>query len=655
MNSYTLVGNRRQTSITALLTLNVTRTPDTREQCTQFIDVFFAARTRPSRIPSESDGIRQPNRNAPPVQQTQATFFYRIKRVTEEQERLTPSFYYLSAPYTNHKGTLKPMSYNKEQLKQIKKYVTKDSPLGPVDAQVILDDFVSGELFYDANEVYKNETERPSIIVGRKGSGKTALLKSQIRSCSYPISINIDAAQAFGQIIDSVNEAHQKEEGYIVVEQIKKFWEFLFWGTLTSEINKRYNNEFSKDQEIKKLLSFARIRGHESPAGTIIKLIRSIAKKAHKTSIGILSDIISDTLDEFGLEPEDLRSIVTSTLSEKGEAAIIVIDSLDDYHLDADVVRKSISGLLACVGQFNAREGWPEMRLFLPSELYYTFEDLSVNPLKDFSARLVIHWHSGELLALLARRLRIHIYVFWPNDASMLTAFNVFKKKDARKFIRHIFPSSITNKAGFEEVPEAYILRHTQLLPRQLIYIMTEILKRNQIINDTKKFELHAQSIREGVENAEENLWKEVCAAYKDRYPKAKDVCAEIIPHLPLTFSDGKLHEIFNQHGKRVYQDKSVSYHHFRRMLIEIGCIGVVLKGIKSEKYIHGLFEYAMPGSLNPGNSDELCLHPMFCGGVKTEQSKAYGVKKVIYPYGADPEIEDYREAAKREFYDIEV
>ena len=42
-------------------------------------------------------------------------------------------------------------------------------------------------------------------------------------------------------------------------------------------------------------------------------------------------------------------------------------------------------------------------------------------------------------------------------------------------------------------------------------------------------------------------------------------------------------------------------------MMIEIGCVGAVVG--KTDGYIHGIFEYTMPESLQPGSRHELFLH----------------------------------------------
>ncbi len=44
------------------------------------------------------------------------------------------------------------------------------------------------------------------------------------------------------------------------------------------------------------------------------------------------------------------------------------------------------------------------------------------------------------------------------------------------ELFNEFFPDTVVNQIGFEEPTIAYILRHTQLLPRQLLLILNEAL-----------------------------------------------------------------------------------------------------------------------------------------------------------------------------------
>jgi len=65
-------------------------------------------------------------------------------------------------------------------LNSISPYITRDEPFGPIDS-VDIDSNDLGALkllFEQHNWTYKNLRNRPSIIIGRRGSGKTSYLHS---------------------------------------------------------------------------------------------------------------------------------------------------------------------------------------------------------------------------------------------------------------------------------------------------------------------------------------------------------------------------------------------------------------------------------------------------------------------------------------------
>src|SRR5688572_28210648 len=66
------------------------------------------------------------------------------------------------------------------QLDLLKPYITKDQPFGPIDSIKIdcTDIEVLSLLFEKQSRVYKSFRGRPSIIMGRRGSGKTSYLRS---------------------------------------------------------------------------------------------------------------------------------------------------------------------------------------------------------------------------------------------------------------------------------------------------------------------------------------------------------------------------------------------------------------------------------------------------------------------------------------------
>ena len=65
-------------------------------------------------------------------------------------------------------------------INNVSHYITKDEPFGPIDSGDIDSSDLKAlmMLFEKHNWIYKNLYSRPSIIIGRRGSGKTYYLRS---------------------------------------------------------------------------------------------------------------------------------------------------------------------------------------------------------------------------------------------------------------------------------------------------------------------------------------------------------------------------------------------------------------------------------------------------------------------------------------------
>ena len=84
----------------------------------------------------------------------------------------------------------------------IEPYITIDEPFGPIDSTDIdpNDVEVLQKLFEGHNSIYRNMRHRPSIIMGRKGSGKTSYLRTVFFDGNYDFYIEIRTDHALTHI-----------------------------------------------------------------------------------------------------------------------------------------------------------------------------------------------------------------------------------------------------------------------------------------------------------------------------------------------------------------------------------------------------------------------------------------------------------------------
>src|SRR5205085_1205124 len=112
-----------------------------------------------------------------------------------------------------------------------------------------------------------------------------------------------------------------------------------------------------------------------------------------------------------------------------------------------------------------------------------------------------------------------------------------------------IFPGTVVNGMGIQEPAATYLMRHTQLLPRNILQILTEIFRMNRDMGGAR-YEINERALVEGLRRAEVRLSQETFVGYKQIYPPLKDVCTKSLNRLPVVFKYGDLHQVFNKSGR---------------------------------------------------------------------------------------------------------
>jgi len=519
----------------------------------------------------------------------------------------------------------------KDSLKLV---IDESEPLGPLDIADIEDVEVQKALFESQNKIYEFVIKHPSIIVGRRGAGKTTFLKSLIHEKEKnSVIVEITGSKAFERIVDTL----QKNNGgtHVFAESASELWDWIFWTSLLSKIIAELPDEAEAVTKRDKFKKFWH--------GEKLSKFLAILSNSKSESVSLLSKVLTSSTNYSPENLERIKSIVRQILKDADVEAYVLLDSLEEYRLETDRMGLAISGLLRASGRFNQLRRFPEIRVCIPAEMYHKFRSFSSNSIKDFRSQLVLHWHAGELLSLIAHRYRLFLNLYPESiPLEMLTTLNnldIYSRNGAVKFWSLLLPNHITNSVGIREDPIAYLLRHTHLLPRQMIFFLNAIMRLNKRNGGTSDTILES-AIVGGVTSAEKHIWLEVCNAYKGVYPEAENIVKAAVNELPLVFSDGDLHRIYNSHAKKFLPDPLQDFHFFKRMMIEIGCIGAVIQ--ETDRYVIGVFEYTEGEELSVSSKTKLCLHPLFCGGEKTHNLN--GISKVIYPYGSDPEGLDRRD-----------
>ena len=288
---------------------------------------------------------------------------------------------------------------------------------------------------------------------------------------------------------------------------------------------------------------------------------------------------------------------------------------------------RAVAALVEAATKFNhdfTQHGL-HLKVFLSAETFpHLQENYISNTLKYVQSPLYLHWRPKDLIRLVcwrfdnflkrSKRATIHGDVEWENFPSV---------RD-KVWIPH-FGEWITNGSNIREYTFPYVLRHTQLRPRQLIAVCNEIANHSDPLgtsNPTFPPELILSTVRD----TEANLATEVLNAYKGTYPHIADIVMALTG-LPSIFKGSDLDRVAKR-SSRHFPRGDYFPSEFRRLVAELGIVGRVRK-ITSRGFVMADFEYAMDNRLSLQESDQCVIHPMFYRKLNVQIERKYAV----YPF----------------------
>jgi hypothetical protein len=518
-------------------------------------------------------------------------------------------------------------------LNTIRPYITRDEPFGPIDSIDIDSGDVRaiGLLFEPHNWIYKNLRNRPSIIMGRRGAGKTHYLRSVFFDKGYDFYTEIRTPRVLSNMTRVVQ---RMTDDAVFAETVAELWETILWISVFAEVRKQTFLTWEEVNLVNGYLEKVGVGEGDNVDGVLWNLANMLDTRMKNSPSGVAAEILRGF---DGVTFDDARSAVMSGLERSDKKFVILMDSLEDFQLDFESVARSLQGLLKLVGSMNKPRDRVDIRFCLPTEIYHRFIKISSNPNKDFRRALKLQWSASELVLIGAHRLTLYLTMFHEDFIKNIFPLDVSKRADALTLFHSVLPEKIVNGAGFQEETISYILRHTQLLPRHFLMILNSIFRSSGGTTRLNPFPVSQERIISGIRQVEEFIVGEIFVAFKLIYPTAEETCKRCLPELGHKFTMGDLHRVFTRHGKAVFENDNLF--DFQRMLLEIGAIGRVIPGKDTDLYIKGNFEYTVAHELVLSQDDELCVHPLFSGIFHGSGKQ----ERPVYPYGSVLDDEDYR------------
>lgn len=539
-----------------------------------------------------------------------------------------------------------PITSPREILKDLFK---PEEPLGPEKIKDTRLDTINivPELVSTNNIPYKKLVDNPRVIIGRRGSGKSSILRSFYFNNNYKKELLIDWPQAFGLTMMATN-INKLVSSQIFVENISNVWEFLITTSIAINVKVFFDNKGFNEINY--------INDYLQGIGIYLKKQESKQYIEHKKYINQAVDFlienpdIAEKIDFYEIGGSTYNEIIVyiqNLLKIDGSRLAVMIDSLEDMKLDTDGMQPALSGLLRSMQQFKYIGSKIDIICSIPAEIYFALQDnISEAPLKDFSGSQTLHWSYNELMQIAASRLSIYLQLYGDiGIQSWVNSLDLNKKDDVNKFFYKVLPNKIKNGVGIEENTLGYIVRHTQLLPRHIIEYMNAIFF-NKTPEEIYNGKVTIDDVVAAIHKREKTICVDILNGYQENYEgknsylkfnNSVEICQTAIPNLPIECTYDDIEYVYKKYLANQFFLYSPA--DLMRVLIEVGAIGRKISG-HSKTYRRAYFEYIASHKLMYKADDIFLVHPCFIGSYGRPPSD---LGFAVYPLGSHEADVDYR------------
>lgn len=529
----------------------------------------------------------------------------------------------------------------------------------PQERKNLLYNFLSTKQFSLISESEK------IFLCGRRGSGKSAIaiMSEDFDSPYYEYREAVQGELSeYGTYMDVVNDiAKKRKEGadIDIKKAVRRLWLWVLplkaMQTILTQAKKR-GEPFDNDLEaMRTYLNSLPLPLHEdSRIGDLLSnTFKNALSSLQKEEAAFNTYLVNLT------GSKEFRSAVTSlnrkTMSKR---VLMVLDTLESYRIFQPNMIEGLQGVLEAIIAFLADERMQgiSLKFFIPAEIYDKV--FAGFPGKVQSRAVFLRWRFVDLLSILARRF---LAILTRTEAVPIQEIDKLKAlvdeayrtlvidarlgQDAhhgplaRKIQKELWyetnflPEKIVNRKEGKEDCFAFMFRHTQRRPRDVITQM------QHIINEARargEFPYMSQaSVVAGVHNSEglQQILGDALTPYEGFLPiDLINGARSLFYKRPIIMKGRELRQ-FAQELYSIYPLENINPENFVNLLLYCGVIGLVDKekpvSEKRELYCTSKFEYLMQGNLPLSDRFLYAIHPVMADtfGMTTVEDRG-----VIYP-----------------------
>ena len=516
--------------------------------------------------------------------------------------------------------------------------------------------------FIKTDSIKKSLDNNICFICGRKGSGKSAValmldkLTNERRERFFEKSYCL-FEDDYSVIHNSFQESFIKNVNYEDFENgnIEQCF-FEIWSYILELVVFNLSALVEGEDFFESILSDSSIDISDPCNTALIESIKILEEI--KDSIAPVPSFIS-RIKKLRNTKHHKKAIEKSTEIFKIHSCVISIDTMETYDISENRIFP-LKGLCRAVKEFHSRQLYTgiHIKCFLPAEIT---DDLFKKNLAKYNQYAeYLSWNYSDLIEFLAKR-----FVLFLNKEEISPTFanelgKVFDKEISgsknkfwfEEFWIKVAPTYVINKLGWQENSCAYMIRHTQKRPREVLSCMNFVIEKS--ISSGSFPMITEEAIKTGIHDEDNlyNLLSDNLAVFT--YPKQNMSIAEFASSLladeHFIFSSRD----FSRFAKRalsLLSDSEVIYEHTeyaKAILLRSGLVGRVVthNGNKGNSFVNDLgqeskyyvteFEYLIPGKVVIGDNSLCAVHPILADRLKLRAIE--NDIGVVYPI---PEIDD--------------
>ncbi len=463
------------------------------------------------------------------------------------------------------------------------------------------------------------------IIVGRRGAGKTSLanffeFQGKIKNSSC---IDVNEPQVYTDVLSRIT-SNSTTSVDILTHKMLCVWEYVFWNMIFDH----YKDDATSISAIALCSD-----NKQSPAHFIQKALHSFLDKFMNESAVDFATSVENYFKDIAFNKAKTAVLDIS----KKKPLIIAMDSLERYDVDSEFLMAATSALVQFSSQFNiahASNGL-HLKVFLSGEIVPSLKEQWItNVTKYFRKPLYLCWRPKDLVRLTSWRLSKYLKEHKLSNIALPSDIDWTSFKEVHSNIwEPFFGEKIVNRAKMEESTFPYLLRHTQLRPRQFVVLCNYIA--DKAIEDGNFPYFKNEDLVSQTWDVELELADEVISSYAKIYENIGYIL-DALTSMPAYFMGKELDRIAHKTAS-AWPNGVYSPDRFKRLIAELGIVGKVRHYDERTKIVKADFEYALRTRLYLPHDEYCVIHPMFFRKFHIKNTQEY----LIYPFPDHPDFQE--------------